>query len=81
MKFKYVMNSESSPARFVLIPDIGMKHSDIAGNWTSAGFASIGYDNSTHRFMCDCYGESVSLGLTAGKEDNIIIERYMNPGF
>lgn len=73
---KYVMNAEEM--KFVLIPDIGMNHSDIPGDWTSAGFVHF---DSSEKDGCGnvvikpkCYGKSVSLGLSCGENDQSIME-------
>jgi hypothetical protein len=76
-EMKYVANVETG--KFLLIPDVGMKHSDCPGNWTSAGFVTFNsrqkdeYGNA--QVIPRCYGKSVSLGLVSRAEDSIIIFR------
>ncbi len=69
---KYVMNKDE--CKFLLIPDIGMKHSDVVGNWTSAGFVSFHFDGvdecGNPKITPVCYGESVSLGLKSHVDDS-----------
>jgi|WetSurMetagenome_2_1015567.scaffolds.fasta_scaffold06619_11 hypothetical protein len=79
-KMKYVLNKDS--LEFVLIPNIGMHHSDVRGNWTSAGFVNLvtdekdEYGQSIIRPVC--YGKSISLDLESHKEDEDIIYKGMN---
>ena len=74
---KYVLNERNG--EFVLIPDF-MRHSDIPGGWTHAGFVNF---DTTKRDDCGnvivtliCFGESISLGLKSrGEADSKIIMR------
>ena len=73
---KYVMNAEAN--RFVLIPDIGIMHSDIEDRgciWTSAGFVSFTIVDG--KLTATCFGESTSLKLKPGPEDAHIIACFM----
>ncbi len=76
---KYVMNKEKGT--FLLIPDIGMSHCDVPGEWTSAGFVSF---STRETDECGnvivkpvCYGESVTLKLKSCKEDTHLMELAM----
>jgi hypothetical protein len=79
-KMKYVLNNRND--HFLLIPDIGMKHSDARGeSWTNAGF--VNFDTSG-RDECGnvivkalCYGESVTLKLSSGLMDSEIITKAL----
>lgn len=71
---KYVLNSES-PCRFVIFPSF-MNHSDICGNWTSAGF--IKFYEKDGSVKIHCYGKSTSLGLSSDEEDTTIIQRQLS---
>lgn len=73
---KYVMNREKGT--FLLIPDIGMAHSDVPGDWTSAGYVSFSTnekdDSGNTIVKPTCHGKSVSLGLTSHPDDTIFME-------
>lgn len=76
---KYVMNKELG--KFILIPDIGIAHSEIDGNWTSAGFVSFSTrdtdDCGNVLVKPTCYGKSVSLGLKCEEGDTEYMERSL----
>lgn len=75
---KYVLNRNNG--KFVLFPaEIGMKHKDINGNWTNAGFVRLTIDyKGKGDIEVQCYGKSVSLNLCAGSEDADIISKSLN---
>lgn len=76
---KYVMNREKGI--FLLIPDIGMNHSDVPGNWTSAGFVSFNTDEKDEYGITivkpRCHGKSVTLGLSSHPDDTRFMEISM----
>jgi len=77
MKMKYVLEEES--LRFVLIP-LHMKHSDIQGHWTSAGFVNIYQEDEKPEMSVYCYGKSESLGLKISERDSMIIQNAIKEG-
>lgn len=74
-RMKYVFNSKE--LKFVLIPEIGLAHNDISGEWTNAGMISFDISDGK-RVKVSCYGKSVSLGLQAGEKDAEFIESVLN---
>lgn len=79
-KMKYVLNVNTG--HFLLIPDIGMQHSDVFGveKWTNAGF--VNFDDARDEcgnvvIIAICFGKSVSLNLESGPKDSEIISRAM----
>lgn len=76
-KMKYVLNKDTG--HFLLIPDIGMNHSSVPGNWTSAGFVSFdtnGRDDCGNVIVRPIvFGQSITLGLASRPEDAEIIYR------
>ena len=73
---KYVMNKDLG--KFLLIPDIGIAHSEVNGEWTSAGFVSFStrdVDECENVLIKPtCYGKSVSLGLKCEDGDTEYME-------
>jgi hypothetical protein len=73
-EMKYVMNADT--LKFLIFPDT-LQHSEVAGKWTSAGFVNFYLKKEgdlEHPFIqVRCYGESVSLKLKMGVEDEDII--------
>lgn len=70
---KYILNENTS--YFVIIPEY-MKHSDIKGMWTNAGFLSF-YIDEMNIIKVRCFGESISLKLSVGDEDEEIINSFL----
>ena len=77
MKMKYVLDNES--LRFVLIP-LHMKHSDIQGYWTNAGFVNIYKEEGKYEMSVYCYGKSESLGLKSSERDSMVIRNAIKEG-
>lgn len=74
---KYVLNSRTK--KFVIFPKT-MKHNEIPGEWTNAGFVSFCAETNKYGeeiIKANCYGESVSLELYRGTEDSEIIQYSM----
>lgn len=75
LKTKYVITGDRE---IIIFPEL-IEHSKFKHfNPTSAGFISIGV-NKEGNPTCNCYGESISLGLTSNsEEDTEIAKRQLN---
>lgn len=72
---KYIINDNNVPVLF----SSEIVHNEVLQNIKSAGFLSIRYDRSKHRFYAKCFGESSSLDLVSDiKSDEKIIESFLN---
>lgn len=71
---KYVMNR--AKGKFLLIP-LFMNHSEVHGDWTSAGFVSFKHKVDEYGDILitpTCYGRSESLGLKSAEGDTSYLE-------
>jgi len=74
--FKYIIIDNTYPILFTE----AIAHSDFKDkNITSAGFCNINANAEKDEFEVACFGESISLGITAKpKEDAEAIKRILN---
>jgi hypothetical protein len=73
-KTKYVITDRNI---IIIFPEY-IEHRQFSSfNPISAGFISIGV-NGKGAMSCQCYGESISLGLASRPEDTEIAARQLN---
>ena len=74
---KYVISHNKIPVIF----SKEFTHSDIMSDAISAGFLIVKFDIDYKKFIVKCFGESSSLNIKKGDEDELIIENYLNNKF
>ncbi len=71
---KYIVNEEKKPIIF----STDIIHSEILTKGLSAGFLILKYDLIYNKFIVTCYGESSSLKIKKGENDESLIEDFLN---
>jgi hypothetical protein len=71
---KYIISNETFPILF----NTQILHSDISVVVSSAGFVIVNYDKEKNKFFVKCYGESSTLNIGSKKNDNLLIENFLN---
>jgi hypothetical protein len=74
---KYVVSKKKIPVIF----SKEITHSDVMADAISAGFLVVKFDVNYKKFIVKCFGESSSLNLKNGDEDEYLIENFLNSKF
>ncbi len=74
---KYVVSDKKIPIIF----SKEIIHCDVMSDAITAGFLILKFDMNHKKFIVKCFGESSSLNIKKGDEDENIIENYLNNNF
>lgn len=74
---KYIITESKIPLLF----SSNMPHNEVLTKAISAGFVVVNYDVTLYQFHVKCFGESSSLGVRSQKEDELVIEKFLNTYF
>lgn len=74
---KYIITETKIPLLF----SSNTLHNVMITKASSAGFVVINYDVTLFQFQAKCFGESSSLGVSSQKEDEAVIENFLNTRF